>query len=223
MQKQPHKKTVQGTIEEALQKLNINTKVMHAGRTDRGVHALNQVIAFKAPKHFTEEKLKSLLNKILAPSIYIKKLSYVNNEFNPRFDAKKRSYRYLITQKFSPFNADYITFYPEKIDLIKINKALKMFEGKHDFEYFAKTGSDVNSYVREIYKADIFQYKNIFVIKIVGNGFLRGQIRLIVDFVLKINENKLSLNDLQTQLAKQKLISKHLAPPNGLYLERIWY
>ena len=223
MQKQPGKKTVQGTIEEALEKINIKSGVQHAGRTDRGVHALNQVISFDVPEFWENEKLKTLLNKIIHPYIHIKKLKTANSGFNPRFDAKKRSYRYIISKHFSPFNADYITTYKKEINESLIKNSLKMFEGKHDFEYFAKTGSEVNNYIREIYKTDFFKYKDFYVFKIEGNGFLRGQIRIIIDFVLKINENILSMEDLKKQLNKEKLISKHLAPPNGLYLERIWY
>ena len=223
MQKQPDKITVQGTIENALKKLNISSEIMHAGRTDRGVHALNQVICFKLPSFWKKEKLLKELNKILHPHIHIKKLYNVNDDFNPRFDAKKRGYRYILTPNFTPFSANYATYYPIEINTDLIKSALIHFEGEHDFEYFAKTGSSVNNYVRTIYKTDIYKYKNLTIIKIEGNGFLRGQIRLIVDFVLKINEGKLSIEDLKKQLAKEKLISKHLAPPNGLYLERIWY
>ena len=223
MQKQPDKATVQGTIEKALEKLNIYPEVLHAGRTDRGVHALNQVISFKIPPFWNKEKLIKELNKILHPNIHIKKLYNVNDDFNPRFDAKKRSYRYVLNPNFSPFTANYTTFYPKNINLNLLKKALKSFEGEHDFEYFAKTGSSVNNYIRTIYKTDVYKYKNLTIVKIEGNGFLRGQIRLIIDFVLKINEGQLSIEDLKKQLSKEKLISKHLAPPNGLYLERIWY
>ena len=223
MQKQPNKPTIQETIEKALYKLNVTSNIIHAGRTDRGVHALNQVIAFKSPSYWNIEKLQKELNKILYPSIYIKKLTFTNEDFNPRFCAKKRSYRYIITNHLTPFNAPYTTFYSKPLNINLIKQALKIFEGKHDFEFFAKTGSSVNNYIREIYKTNIYTYKNLTIIKIVGNGFLRGQIRLIIDFILKINENKLTINDLKKQLNKEKLISKHLAPPNGLYLERIWY
>jgi tRNA pseudouridine38-40 synthase len=223
MQIQPDKRTVEGEILKALQKINIDTKIYHSGRTDRGVHALNQVISFEIPDFWNIEKLKHLLNKILYPSIYVKKIEIAHPDFHPRFSAKKRSYRYVISKYFTPFNAKHTLYYPEKMDLLKINKALKILEGKHDFEYFAKTGSDVNTYIREIYKAYAFEYKNFYIIKIIGNGFLRGQIRIIIDFLLKINENKFDINDLKQQLNKEKLISKHLAKPNGLYLERIWY
>ncbi len=223
MQIQPDKKTVQGEIQKALIKLNINSSIQHAGRTDTGVHALNQVISFNVPKFWEINKLQKSLNKILHPYIHIKKLSITDDNFHPRFNAKKRSYRYILTPHFSPHTADYTTFYPKVINIELLKKALKTLEGKHDFEYFAKTGSEVNNYIREIYETKIFNYRGKTIIKIIGNGFLRGQIRIIIDFLLKINENKLSLKDLELQLNKKKLINKHLAAPNGLYLERIWY
>jgi tRNA pseudouridine38-40 synthase len=222
MQIQPDKKTVQGEIQNALYKLNIPSSVLHAGRTDRGVHALNQTIAFNAPSFWNTEKLHNVLNNILHPHIHIKKLLKTKDGFHPRFDAKKRSYRYLLSPVFSPHTNDYITFYPNQINYKLLKQALKRFEGEHNFECFSKTGSEVKSYIRTIYKTDIFKYKNITVIKIEGNGFLRGQIRLIVDFLMKINEGVLDTGDIDKQLGG-KLISKHLAPPNGLYLERIWY
>jgi len=223
MQKQPNKKTIQGEIEKALQKLNINPSIQHAGRTDRGVHALNQVIAFEIPYFWDLEKLKCSLNKILHPYIYIKKIKKVDKKFNPRFDAKKRSYRYILTPIFSPHRADYETFYNKKINLSLLKKAIKEFEGTYDFEFFAKTGSEVNSYIRTIYKTDIIVYKNRTIFKIIGNGFLRGQIRIMINFLLMINENKLTIEDLKKQLNKEKFFTKHLSLPNGLYLERIWY
>ncbi len=222
LQIQPDKKTVIGEIKKALKKINIYTKISHAGRTDRGVHALNQIIAFKIPVFWNLEKLKNILNKILMPEIYFKTIKPINFSFNPRF-AKKRSYRYLISNTTNPFIANYTTYYPKKINITLLQKALDLLKGEHDFEYFAKTGSDVNHYKRIIFDAKIFNYKNLTVIKISSNGFLRGQIRIIVDFLLKINENKLTLNDLKEQLDKKKVISKHLASPTGLYLERIWY
>lgn len=222
LQIQPNKKTVIGEIQKALKKLNIITQINHAGRTDRGVHALNQVISFKIPSYWDENKLKNILNQILMPEIMFKKIEKKHN-FNPRFDAKKRSYRYILSPFTNPFIDNYVTFYPKKIEKNLIQNALNILKGKHDFEYFAKTGSEVNHYIREIYNAYILEYKKFYIIKIIGNGFLRGQIRIIVDFLLKINENYLSLKDLELQLNKKKLINKHLAKPNGLYLERIYY
>jgi len=223
IQKQPHKKTIQGEIEKALNSLNINTNIEYAGRTDRGVHALNQVISFSIPNFWDIDKLHKILNKKLSPHIYIKKIKQTSFDFHPRFNAKKRSYRYIISPKFSPFTANYITFYNRPININLLKNALKVFEGKHDFEYFCKTGSEVKNYIREIYHTNLFFYKGVYVFKIVGNGFLRSQIRIMIDFLIKINENQLTIKDLILQLNKEKLFYKHLAPPQGLYLERIWY
>ncbi len=222
LQIQPDKKTVIGEIQNALLKLNIKTGITHAGRTDRGVHALNQVISFEVPAFWDIKKLKNILNQILMPEIMFKKIEIKQN-FHPRFDAKKRSYRYILSPHTNPFIDNYITYYPNNINISLLQNALNILKGRHDFEYFAKTGSEVDNYIREIYDAYIFEYKNLHIIKITGNGFLRGQIRIIVDFLLKINENRLSLPDLELQLNKKALINKHLAKPNGLYLERIWY
>ena len=222
LQIQPDKKTVIGEIQKALLKLNIKTDIKHAGRTDRGVHALNQVISLEIPEFWDIKKLKNILNQMLMPEIMFKKTEITNN-FNPRFDAKKRSYRYILLPHTNPFIDNYITYYPNNVNVCMVQNALNILKGKHDFEYFAKTGSDVDNYIREIYDAYIIKHKKFHIIKIIGNGFLRGQIRIIMDFLLKINENKLSLTDLELQLNKKILINKHLAKPNGLYLERIWY
>ena len=223
LQIQPNVKTVIGEIYKALKKININSQILASGRTDRGVHALNQVISFDMPSFWNEEKLKELLNKMLMPEIYFKKITKTTQDFNPRFDAIKRSYRYILSPITNPFIDSYVTYYPKNINLALLNDSLNILKGKHDFEYFSKTGSEVNSYEREIFNAYAFEYKNKTIIKIIGNSFLRGEIRIIIDFLLKINENILTLDDLSTQLNKEKLINKHLAKPNGLYLERIWY
>ncbi len=223
LQIQPDAKTVIGEIDKALKKIKINTKIITSGRTDKGVHALNQVISFDIPDFWQENRLKELLNKIVMPEIYFKKITKTDKNFNPRFNAKKRSYRYIISPFTNPFIDNYITYYPKEIDLKLLNNALNLLKGAHDFEYFSKTGSQVNSYKREIFDAYAFEYKNKTIIKIIGNSFLRGEIRIIMDFLFKINEGILSINDLKNQIDKKKVINKHLAKPNGLYLERIWY
>ncbi len=216
--------TVANRIKEALEKFNINSKLLFSGRTDKGVHSTGQVISFEVP-HFWKDikKLQNLLNRTLYPSIYIKRVEIVNPSFHPRFDAKRRVYRYIIsTQKFSPFLANFVTFV-EKIDEERIKKAIKLFEGRHNFEYFKKSGSDVINFEREIFKTDFYKYKNFYIFYFEADGFLRSQIRMMVDFLLKISEKRLTNQDLITQLNRKRLISSNLAKPNGLYLAKIIY
>jgi len=223
LQIQPNVKTVIGEIDKTLKKIKIDTTITTSGRTDKGVHALNQVISFEIPNFWKLERLKELLNKILLPEIYFKKIIKINKDFNPRFNAKKRSYRYIISPITNPFIENYVTYYPKDINLNLLNSALNILKGIHDFEFFSKKGSIVHNHTREIFNAYAFKYRDKTIIKITGNSFLRGQIRIIVDFLLKINENILDIDDLKTQLDKKRVINKHLAKPNGLYLERIWY
>jgi tRNA pseudouridine38-40 synthase len=223
IQSQPHKQTIQDTIESALKRLNIHSKINYAGRTDSGVHALNQSIDFEIPIFWHNlNKLQNSLNSIIQPYIYIKKIKFVDNNFHSRFLATKRSYRYIITNQFTPFHANY-TMYKKNLNIDILKQAIKEFEGEHDFEYFSKKGSDVNNYIRKIYKTNIILYKNYVIIKFIGNGFLRSQIRIMVDFLIKISDKKLTIDDLKNQLNKKELISNNLAIPNGLYFEKVWY
>jgi len=223
IQTQPHRKTIQDSIELALQKINIDSKINYAGRTDSGVHALNQSIDFEIPHYWSDlEKLQNSLNSIIKPYIYIKKIKEVDSSFHSRFSAKKRSYRYLITNRYTPFNSNY-SLYKKRVNIEKIKEAIKLFEGVHNFEYFSKKGSEVNNYIREIFHTDVIIMKNYVIIKFVGNGFLRSQIRMMVSFLLHISDGELSIEELKKQLNREKIISTNLAIPNGLYFERVWY
>ena len=218
--------TIVGNFELALKKLQIKPKIEFSGRTDRGVHATNQIATIEVKTHWQKDlnKLKNSLNKIIKPSIIIKHIENCDESFHPRFDAKKRIYRYVIsTQEFNPFMNNYITFL-KTIDEKEIKKAIKLFEGVHDFEYFKKSGDELDSYIREIYKTKFYKYKkNFYIFYFEGNGFLRSQIRMMVDFLLKISDKKLTNADLIKQLNKKELLNRNLAPPNGLYLARIKY
>ncbi|NPA55780.1 MAG: tRNA pseudouridine(38-40) synthase TruA [Epsilonproteobacteria bacterium] len=223
MQTQPHKNTIEDHILYALDKLSIHASINYAGRTDSGVHALNQSIDFVVPDFWSDlSKLKYALNNLLAPFIRIKRLLIKPPNFHSRFDALARSYRYVITNHVTPFNYPYV-LYANNLDLELLQKALYIIQGKHDFRYFCKTGSQNHSFVREIYSAQIINYKNYVIIRFVANGFLRSQIRLMTAFLLEIANKNLTLNDLQQQIEAKKLIYKKTSLPNGLYFERAWY
>jgi len=216
--------TIHSTLLDALSLLNIKTSLDFSGRTDKGVHAFKQVVSCNIPSYWENlNKLQESLNKLLVHSIQVRNIQKVREEFHARFSAKKREYRYLITdKKLSVFNTNYLTYY-ENININKINEALKLFIGVHDFEYFSKKGSDPLSTVREIYAIKLYKYKEIYVLNFKANSYLRSQIRMIVDFVMKISSDKLNIADLEKQLSKEKLISWTLAPSNGLYLSKIHY
>jgi len=219
------KDTVAQKIEDSFKSAGIENRFVASGRTDKGVHATGQVLHIDLPSFWTDlDKLKNILNRSLLPHIYIKKIEKVQDTFHARFDAKKRVYRYIVsTQKPSVFLTPYITYINRDIDFMSIKNSIKEFEGRYDFEYFKKNGSDTKNFVRSIYRADCYMYKDFYVFYFEGDGFLRSQIRMMVDFLFKISEGKLSKNELKLQLQKKKVFSTSLAPPQGLYLSKIKY
>ena len=223
-QKQPNGQTVEDKLLKALKKINIETSIVLSGRTDKEVHATGQVFNCIVPDFWEDFfKLKEVLNRNLPSSIKILKISKVNDDFHSRFHAKKRVYRYLITSKpTTPFNDKFIT-YVENINEEILKVAIKEFIGIYDFKYFHKTGSDKELTVREIFDASFYKYKDIYVFKFTANSYLRSQIRLMVGFLLAINNNKQTIENLKEQLRLKKHIFKTPAIANGLYLAKIKY
>ncbi|AXH13430.1 tRNA pseudouridine(38-40) synthase TruA [Halarcobacter bivalviorum] len=223
-QTQPNGLSVEDRLQEAFKSINIDTKIVLSGRTDKDVHATGQVFNAFLPSFWNDlKKLKKILNKHLPNSINIKTIQEVEKDFHSRFHAKKRVYRYLVsTNKPTVFNADYISYH-EKIDEAKIKEAIKLFEGVHDFEYFHKKGSDKENTVREVFSTKFYKYKDIYVFHFCANSYLRSQIRLMVGILLKISDGKLSLEDLKKQLEKKQNKFRTPASPYGLYLAKVYY
>ncbi|BFU78170.1 tRNA pseudouridine(38-40) synthase TruA [Arcobacter sp. 15-2] len=221
---QPSLPTIQSQLMEAFQRINIQTSFDFSGRTDKGVHAFRQIVSCNIPEYWNDlKRLTNVLNKQLPHTIQIRNIQKVDKNFHARFSATKREYRYLITEKkLSVFNSNYMSHY-NNIDEEKIKEAISYFIGIHDFEFFSKKGSDPVSTVREIYNIRFYKYKDIYVLNFQANSYLRSQIRMIVDFIMKISSGKLTIKQLQEQLNKKKLISWTLAPANGLYLSKILY
>jgi tRNA pseudouridine38-40 synthase len=211
--------TILGQLEKALLQINIYTKILASGRTDKGVHATGQVCHIDLPKFWTDlDKLKRVLNSMLPPSISILKIKQEQDNFHARYDAKKRVYRYIIkNSKPNPFENDFITFL-DSIDFKQIQKNIKFFIGEYDFKFFMKTGSDVKSTTRVIYKAFAYRYKDYIVLNFEANGFLRSQIRLMVAAILNLNSKQ-----IQEQLECKKNYKIKPAKSNGLYLAKIKY
>lgn len=218
------KNTIASNIQQALQKLGITQNIVASGRTDKNVHANNQALHVDLPPFWSDlDYLHVMLNRHLHPHIHVKKIYHVKNHFHARFSARAREYRYVFSHlEFDPFSSNFCLFYP-KFDIEKLNKILQTFKGSHDFEFFKKSGSDTKNFLREIYQIRAIRYKSKTIIKIKANGFLRSQIRMIISSVLKVYENKLTCNDLKSQLNRTAINTQSLAPPNGLYLHRVFY
>jgi len=211
--------TIFGNVEKILKQLGIATKVIASGRTDKGVHASGQVCHIDLPPFWSDlTKFQRVLNQMLPSTIFIKSIHTVNDDFHARYSAKKRVYRYIIKEGVSnPFEADFITFL-NAVYFEDIQEKIKLFVGEYDFKYFMKTGSDVGSTTRVIYKAFAYKHNGYVVLNFESNGFLRSQIRLMVGAILALNTEK-----IQDKLELKVNHKLRPAPANGLYLAKIKY
>jgi tRNA pseudouridine38-40 synthase len=221
---QPNKITVESTLLNAFKKINITTKLIFSGRTDKDVHATSQIINCIVPDYWHDlEKLKNILNHTLCSSIKIRYIKQVSDDFHARYSAKKRTYRYIITtQPTNPFNNAYITYH-KNINFELIQDAIKEFIGIHDFEYFSKSDGGNHTSIRQIYFTKFYRYKEFYIFTFTANGFLRSQIRLMIEFLLKISDKKLTKKQLIEQLNKHHRYNFKPACANGLYLSKVTY
>ncbi len=217
--------TVANSLEDAFKTLGIASKFEASGRTDRGVHALNQVLSISLPDYWRDlDELKRRLNFILPGSIVMKRIEEVEEAFHARFSAKSRVYRYIAKcGDREPFGDSYVTYLSTKIDEKMIGEAIKLFEGEHDFRGFMKEGSGVKDSKRVMKKTLFYEHKGFHIFYFEADGFLRSQIRMMVAFLLKISSGELSVKELKLQLENRGRFCRELAPPNGLYLTRIKY
>ena len=228
--------TVQGEINKACAQIfkcdDIQT--IGSGRTDSGVHSLGHIVKLTAPFKLEFEALKRGLNSILPKEIRILNVEGSFKEFRPTNDALKKEYIYLFTNNGleNAFQPDFIVNNRFQLDFDKMKEACELFVGTHDFIDFRCTGTDVSTTIREVYECDLVEHEmnfhgilpNHFVFRVVGNGFLKQMVRLMVGTVWSIGRGKTSLEELKLSLKSPT--GKRLgatAPANGLYKTKVWY
>jgi len=212
--------TIQKEIEDAINKMiKKNVTIISSSRTDRGVHAKGQVIAFNS-YGIEPSKYMYALNNMLPPSIRIKDAYKRSILFNPRFDTIKKTYEYLIKETpLTAFESSYYA-YKKTNDFNRFKKELESILGTHDFIAFSRSEND--NTIRTILDVDIIKEKDIIKISITGTGFLHNMIRFIVGALFDIDDGRdISLLDLVN--LKDKNLTKTIASPFGLYLTKIYY
>lgn len=230
-QKQPKEITVQGEIEKVLTKINggIDVSVHASGRTDAGVHALNQKAHFDLEMdNITPEKLKLGLNSLLPKDIYIKNIEIVSDDFHARFNVKAKEYIYIINMgEYNPIEKDYVYQYNKKLDVAEIQRALKYLEGTHNFKSFTKTDDEKDDYTRTIVQTNLIRnMKNInqITLSFLGTGFLRYMVRNMIGTLIEIGEGKRKSEEIIEILkAEDRTQAGKTAAPEGLYLKDVLY
>lgn len=230
--------TIQGELNNALKILSKSEdiKTIGSGRTDTGVHAFAQIVRIEIPVDIPEVSLMRAINSHLPADIRVTKAVRANEDFHPIFSAKSKEYNYVFTneQSISPFAHELVTIFPFELDIEMMKKGCALFCGEHDFINFQCTGTEVATTVRQIFSCDITHHistghwgaviNDYYVFKVVGNGFLKQMVRLMMGALWNLGRGKITLEDLEKSLKIHD--AKRLgatAPPQGLYLKEVHY
>jgi len=221
-QVQPDARTVQGELEAALARLSggIRQPVMGAGRTDAGVHATGQVIAFTYPGTLSAEALMEALNGMLPPDVAIRGIRRAPAGFNPRYAARYRDYRYTIWNgPRSPLRERTSLWVRSELDVTAMAEAATAFEGRHDFSPFG--GADPQP-VRTVHRLRVRRQGSTVTIDVRADAFLRGMVRRIVATLLAVGKGQLEASAVPGLLtAGNAALDGSAAPARGLCLRRV--
>lgn len=224
---QPHAQSIQRCIERALGTiLQTSVRVIGAGRTDSGVHALAQCAHFIHPDAICCEKVLLSLNGLLPKDIRVLQLEAVEDSFHARYSAKRKIYHYhlhleqppdLFKRRFA-----YCPRFPIDIDLLE--RATHAFVGTHDFTTFSNRGGTHKSAVRTLHRLSVVEEPGGIRLEFEGNGFLYKMVRNIVGALLDICRGKLGVEEIPALFAaKDRRKGAQAAPPEGLFLAEIIY
>jgi tRNA pseudouridine38-40 synthase len=226
-QKQVKEISIEEVIEKVLSKiLDEEINIFASGRTDAGVHALGQVFHFDTSKEFDLDKLIYATNSLLPKDIAIVSFDEVSSNFQARYDAKKKHYRYIIDfSNKNPFS--YETSYNclHKTDKELLKSSLLKFIGSHDYKDFTAKEEDEANFIRNIFDITIKEDKDLFIIDLYGDGFMRYMIRFIIGASLAVAWKKedISFIDYHLSNKENREIISYKAPPQGLYLVEVIY
>lgn len=217
-------RTVQGELQNALEKLlKKKINLIGAGRTDSGVHALEQVANFKTDNGLGVGHILRALNNLLPKDIVIKKAQEVALDFNARFKAESRVYRYRIFLGKTAILRKLVWEVFQPLDTKKMKQGLKVIKGYHDFSHFGKKNEDRHYYRCEILKTKCEVKDNEITFEIEANRFLRGMVRSIVGTLVEIGRGNLGINEFAKMLNNQSRKAVKKAPASGLYLVKVKY
>ncbi len=226
-QKQPNKLNIQGEIERAIEIITgEQVDLTASGRTDAGVHAIAQVANFKTNSTLPIEKFAVAINSKLKKSIRIQKAEEVEERFHSRYNCKQKTYRYIINngEQGSAIYRNLEYYVPVKLNVEEMKKAIKYFEGEHDFKGFKASGTSSKSSVRTIYKTNIIEEGERIKIELTGNGFLYNMVRIISGTLVDVGLGKIKSEEITNIIeSKDRTRAGKTLPPYALYLVKVEY
>jgi len=222
---QPKLRTVQGEIQDKLQTiLGHKINLIGAGRTDVGVHALGQAANFKTTSEVSKNSIINGLNGLLPDDIVIKRIEEVDLNFNSRYDAKSRLYKYRIYLGRTAILRKYVWEVLYSLNLENIFEATKKIEGEHDFSSFCVAESTKDNNACRVFSAIWEKSEDELIFKIEADRFLHAMVRSLVGTLVEVGRGYFSASDFVNIMeAKDRKKAGPTAPACGLYLVEVKY
>lgn len=225
-QVQKDRPTVQGTLEDVLARVTGNAvRVLAAGRTDTGVHARGQVIAFRCAWRHEPGDLQKAMNALLPDSVAVLDLAEAPEDFHPRYSARSREYRYFVYNRpvRSPLRSRYSLHVAQPLDVEAMSRVAARIVGAHDFATFGDpTVGEVT--VREVFTSRWERHREEVVYIVEANAFLRRMVRTLVTGFLWVGQGRWREDDfMEALVARDRAMCPPPAAPNGLCLWRVSY
>ncbi len=226
-QKQKNGRSVQEEIEKAIQKVTGEQVILTgSSRTDAKVHALGQVAHFDLYGDFPAERLLFALNDALCEDVRIVDSKRVGNDFNARFDVKKKTYKYCLQlgQVQNPIKRNYAGHTNYVLNFEQMQKCADVLIGKYNFKGFCSSQAQVKNFERTILKIKITKNKDLIYFEFTGDGFLQHMVRILVGTLVDVGRGKLSIADVENALkfGDRKKAGKTMSP-QGLCLMKIYF
>ncbi len=220
-------KTIQGKIESILSQMTgEKIEIIGSGRTDAGTHARGQVANFKTNTQMALPEILDFLNRYLPQDIVVKAVEEMPERFHARYNAVRKQYSYYVWNNPIPsaFERQHSFFFPQKLDIEKMEQACKKLEGSHDFLGFSALKKSKKSTVRTIEKIAVEQEGSMLHVTFIGEGFLYKMVRIIMGTILEIGAGTMELEDIdkvfETRIREN---AGETAPAQGLFLDEVEY
>jgi tRNA pseudouridine38-40 synthase len=230
-QKQNNAKSIQDTLIKAINaafKENKGTNkfidLQASGRTDAGVHAIEQVAHLTCETMLAPEILKMKINDGLPSDINILEIEKADNKFHARHSAKSRQYLYVISKRRTAFEKRFVWWIKDKLDVNNMKDAAKLFEGMHDFKSFSDDDPEYKSTKCMIESITVEDTPEKILIHIKASHFIWKMVRRIVGVLAETGRGSMSNEEVKSFLENYSDIpAKYTAPPSGLFLEKVDY
>lgn len=220
-------RTIQNTLEEVISRIaNHPVRLICAGRTDTGVHALGQVVNFYTDSSIPLPNLIRAVNSKVIPDIAILSAEEMPESFNARWNATSRWYRYRILNSSVPhvFEARTSYYLPGSLDFDSMQKAGQSLLGTHDFTVFNASPELTHNPVRTVTYFNLAREGELITMDIKANGFFHHMVRSIVGTLIDIGRGKIEYTEMKVIIeSRERKRAGYTVPPQGLFLMKVEY